>query len=291
MTTDIKSQIKAEVDAAIAENPKIAALADAIGRVQSGPVNAYADDPGYEPHRRAYREIVKKAGVSGKASPKIHVRAKDESAEIEIYDPIDEEPFGVSAKMVTSELKALRKKGVKSLDLRINSPGGSVFEAQAIYARLQEWPGNITVHVDSLAASAASVIAMAGDKIKMAAGAQMMIHAPWTIAIGNARDFRDTADLLDRVQRSITKAYTARTGLDEKKVGDLLNHLPDGTWMDAEQAVELGFADEVVEPVRVAASYDVGRWLDMYNAPKKVVEELTSMSVDDAEKIVAEMVS
>ena len=137
------------------------------------------------------------------------------------------------------------------------------------------------------------MIAVAANKTIIAETAEIMIHAPWTVAAGNAREFRDVADLLDRVQRNLVKAYIRKTALGEEEIVSMLNELPDGTWLDAEKAVELGFADEINEDTtRVAAGPNLGSWLAAYKAPDEVVEKLTKqpeMSLEDAEAIIARM--
>ena len=176
MSKDIQAQIRADVDDAIANSPKIAELAEAIGRIErSADHEPFARDPGYQIYQRTQQKFRDIGIAAGKEAPKIVARKNEDFAEVLIYDPIDEEPFGVSAKTVVDEIKKFRDGGVKRLDLRLDSPGGNVYMAQTIYSRLQEWPGQLNVYIDSAAFSAASVIAMAGDKIKIAAGAWMMI--------------------------------------------------------------------------------------------------------------------
>ena len=288
---DIKDEIRREVDEAIADGRIDRRIAAAIGRVRNDDQSVmFSDHPGYEPYRRAHRHIARNLAAGALPERKLHAAKKGERGVIEIYEPIDEDGYGVSAMAVVRQLNTYRKEGVKDLDLRISSPGGSVFEAITMYARLQEWPGDITVYIDSVAASAASIVAMVGNTIKIGASAAFMIHRPWTIAIGNDMDFEDTAELLRMIKRNICKTYTARTGLDEKKVMEMVDALPDGTWLEAEEAVAMGFADEVVEPTRVAASFDVGRWLALYQAPANVVEKIKpEMSLDEADGILAEM--
>lgn len=171
--------------------------------------------------------------------------------EIFIYGPIGSSFFedSVSAKQFARDLRGL--KDVKAIDLRINSEGGDVFEAQAIYTLLQEHEARITVHVDGVAASAASFIAMAGDRIKISESAFVMIHNAWTIALGDGDEFRRMADLLDTVNGAIRDKYAARTGQTPEAVAEMMAA---ETWMDGPAAVERGFADEVVENLRVAAA-------------------------------------
>lgn len=131
------------------------------------------------------------------------------------------------------------------LTVRINSPGGDVYAGVSIYNALSEHEGQVTVKVDGVAASIASVIAMAGDKIVMNPGAMMMVHKPWTVAMGNSDDLEEAAAYLKKVGSSIVPIYTERTGQTEDKINELLDA---ETWMTAAEAVELGFADEAIKP-------------------------------------------
>lgn len=126
----------------------------------------------------------------------------------------------------------------------INSPGGDVFAAAQIYNMLMDYKGNVTVKVDALAASAASVIAMAGTMVQMSPVAMMMIHNPMTVAIGDSEEMKKAGAMLDEVKESIMNAYEIKTGLNRTKI----SHLMDSeSWFNARKAVELGFADEISE--------------------------------------------
>lgn len=129
------------------------------------------------------------------------------------------------------------------LTVHINSPGGDVFAGVAIYNALKDYSkGKVVVKVDGLAASIASVVAMAGDEIIMSPGSMMMIHNPWSIGVGSSDELRKAADTLDQIKDSILPIYTERSGMSEDEVKDLMDA---ETWMTAEKAVELGFADTV----------------------------------------------
>ena len=136
------------------------------------------------------------------------------------------------------------KQHAGDLTVVINSPGGDVFAGLAIYNALVNHNGNVTVRVDGLAASIASVIAMAGDKIVMSPGSMIMIHRPSVCAMGTVDDMEKAKDVLTKIEEGITPIYAKRTGLDEDKIAELLEA---ETWMLADKAVELGFADEVSE--------------------------------------------
>lgn len=134
--------------------------------------------------------------------------------------------------------------GSGDVTIWLNSPGGDCVAASQIYAMLMDYKGNITVKIDGIAASAASVIAMAGTKVLMSPTALMMIHNPLTIAIGDTEEMMKAISMLDEVKESIINAYEIKTGLSRAK----LSHYMDGeTWMNANKAIELGFADGLIE--------------------------------------------
>ena len=171
------------------------------------------------------------------------VRAEDESSDVVdllIYDAIDDF-WGVSAAAVADALT--RAKDAKTIRVSVNSPGGDAFAGMAIYNTLRKHSAKVEVEIDGMAASAASLIAMAGDTIRMAKGAMMMIHAPWTITIGDATEHRSQADFLDKLAGQYIDAYVERSGSDEKQITKWVN---DETWFDADEAVDAGLADEVM---------------------------------------------
>ena len=142
--------------------------------------------------------------------------------------------------------------GSGDITVWINSPGGDCIAAAQIYNMLMDYKGNVTVKVDGIAASAASVIAMAGTKVLVSPVSMLMIHNPMTVAFGNSAEMQKAIDMLDSVKDSILNAYEIKTGLSRAK----LSHLMDAeTWMDANKAIELGFADELMQ--RPAATDEV----------------------------------
>jgi len=170
----------------------------------------------------------------------------DGEAELSIYDEIG--GFGVRAKDFIADLRELKGQHVH---LRINSPGGSVTDGTAIFNALRRHEGGLTVHVDALGASMASVLAMAGAPTLIADNAMLMIHNPWTVSMGGSDELRRTADILDKLKASIRRAYTQKTGLNSDEVQTLMD---DETWLDATEAVALGFADAIEEGVAAAAT-------------------------------------
>lgn len=191
--------------------------------------------------------------------------AASATPELYLYDEIGPAYWGlIDAKMVIDALEEFKGQRVV---VRINSPGGSVFEANAIYNALSRHPGGVDVEIDALAASAASYIAMAGKRIGIAENAMMMIHNAWTIAIGNANDLRETAALLDKMDATITDMYAARSGTDREQIA---SWSAAETWFTAKEAVEAGLADEISLPLQTAAN--LGH-VAFRNAPKPLVEE------------------
>lgn len=172
-------------------------------------------------------------------------KAEDDSAEIFIYDAIVSSDLeanwwgGVSAQAF---VKALRDITAGTIHLRINSPGGDVFAARAIETALREHKAKVIVHVDGVAASAATFIAMAGDEIVMSAGAMFMIHKAWTVAWGNADDLAKTMDLLNKIDGTLVNTYAKRTGQGDARIAEWMAA---ETWFTADEAVQYGFADSV----------------------------------------------
>jgi ATP-dependent Clp protease protease subunit len=161
---------------------------------------------------------------------------------LRLEGPIDEESFWgdeVTPKTFREELEA----DSGDITVWINSPGGNVFAAAEIYTMLRDYQGAVTVKIDAIAASAASVIAMAGNKVLMSPVAMLMIHDPSTIAMGNARDMEKAISTLNEVKESIINAYAFKTGLTHSRIAKLMEN---ETWMNAKKAVELGFADEIL---------------------------------------------
>ena len=176
---------------------------------------------------------------------------------------------------------ALKSLGdVKSINLHINSPGGSVFEGIAIYNMLKQNSARINVYIDGLAASIASVIAMSGDAIFMPSNSMMMVHNPWVMAIGNASELRKQADDLDQITKSSVQTYLAKAGdkLDEKTLTQLMD---DETWLTAQEAVDYGLADEVMEPNKAVASINK-QFVSRY---RHVPEQLIKQAEHDDNKL------
>ncbi len=199
------------------------------------------------------------------------IRATTEGAELSIHDEIG--AYGVSAKDFINELGQLP--GDAALTLRLNSPGGSVFDAVAIYNALKRHASPVTVSIDGIAASAASYIAMAGDEIIMPENAFLMIHDPSGLVMGTAADMRAMAEALDKIAGALVKGYAAKSGKAEDEVAALMAA---ETWFTASEALEAGFADSLSEPVKIAASFDVTHFR---NAPPEAVEAVARATGSD----------
>lgn len=184
----------------------------------------------------------------------VEFKAAGSRGEIWLYDQIGESFWGdgISAKTFQKELAALGR--ITTLNVRINSPGGDVFDGLAIYNQLKTHPARVVVDVDGLAASIASVIAMAGDEVRMAANSMMMIHNPHGMAVGDASEMQRVAALLQQVKGSLSDTYAARTGQQKDQLNAWMD---DETWMSAETAVQYGFADAVTNAQQVSASFNL----------------------------------
>ncbi len=195
----------------------------------------------------------------------IRFQARGSRGEIWLYGPVgDSWGEGMSAKQFSSELAGLGK--VDSIALHVNSEGGSVFDGIAIYNQLDRHPAQIEVSIDGLAASIASVIAMAGDSIVMADNAMMMIHDPYGVSFGDSAEMRRTADLLDQIKVSIVNTYAKRTGMESARLSELMAA---ETWMDADTAKKSGFVDVVSGALPIAACASID-WSKFKNAPDRL---------------------
>lgn len=184
----------------------------------------------------------------------IFAKKSDTVGELWVYEVIGEDWWtggGVTAKKVTEALASLT--GVKTLNIFINSPGGDIFEAKAILTNLQRFDAEKVVYVDGIAASAATFIAMAGDRIVTAPHANWMIHEASALAYGRAEDMRAMADLLDKQNQDMAETYARQT---EQPVSEMLRLMSEETWMTAQEALDQGFTDEVVESDPVPAEED-----------------------------------
>ncbi len=208
----------------------------------------------------------------------------EKKAEIIIYSAIGQDYWGdgtyLSAKAFSEELKKLDP-DVNEITVRINSPGGDVFDGVTIYNRLKQHKAKIVVYIDGLAASIASVIALAGDEIHMGEGALYMVHLPWTWAMGNRMELDNTVSRLMDVEEQMISIYSKKSGLDRAEVKSLLEA---ETWMGAEEAIEKGFVDsKVEESLPIAASILDARWIN--RKPKMAYKSETQVITQEIEEL------
>jgi ATP-dependent Clp protease protease subunit len=188
---------------------------------------------------------------------------------ITMFDLIGEDFWsggGITAKSVTAQLRAI---GERPVTVQINSPGGDMFEGIAIYNVLREHPQEVTVQVMGMAASAASVIAMAGDQVEIGAASFFMIHDAWVLAIGNRHDMAETAAFLEPFDAAMRDVYAARTGL---KADDVAKMMDAETWLSGQSAIDKGFADALLAADKVTRD-------DQTKAEDRRVNEIRAMEL------------
>lgn len=191
--------------------------------------------------------------------------------ELSLYGEISNETWWgdeVTPKQFKEDLDALGD--IEELNVYINSPGGEVFAGQTIYSMLKRHKAKVNVYIDGLAASIASLIAMAGDRVVMPENAMMMIHSPWTIAVGNAEEFRKIAEDMDKIRDSMVVSYEARSALTKEEVVQMLDA---ETWLSAGDCLTYGFADEIEETKQVAACLDRIILSRYKNTPEELLYE------------------
>lgn len=209
------------------------------------------------------------------------------AAEILIYEDIGEGWFGgMSSKTFAENLQSLGD--VNQINVRINSPGGSVFDGIAIYNLLRQHEAKITTTIDGIAASIASIIFMAGDIRKSAKNGTMMVHAPWTIAAGNAEELREQAEVLEMLGDSLADTYSVRSGLGINAIKDMM---AEETWLDSQQLMDNNFVSEVIEELPIAAGINFD-FSSFRNCPERVinryqekVKKVNQMNLDARAKI------
>lgn len=197
----------------------------------------------------------------------IHAKSDENPNTVTIYDVIGEDPWTGGGVTVNRIDAALRKIGAENpIEVHLNSPGGDMFEGIAIYNRLREHKGEITVKIMGLAASAASIIAMAGDRVEIGAASFLMIHDCWVMAIGNRHDMAETAAFLAPFDAAMASVYAERTGIP---VADIATMMDNETWINGADAVERGFADALLAADEIEeddAKAEAGRGLNALRA-------------------------
>ena len=203
--------------------------------------------------------------------------------------------FGVSAQSFVEEIKEYEG---KELAIHINSLGGEVFDGMAIYSIIQRRKAKTTVYIEGIAASIASVIALAADEVIMSENSLLMIHNAWGGTQGDASEMRKQADVLDKITNEIAEIYVKKTNLPYDEIIRLMS---EETWLTAEEAVAMGFVDSISEPIKVAAKYDVSKFknitmekvektLSINNKKKiKMTEELKSWFNSKVDDIIAKV--
>lgn len=185
---------------------------------------------------------------------------KAKESDIYLYDEIGY--WGIQAEEFVKELVAM---DYAEINLHINSPGGNVFEGNAIYNALQMHPSKIITHVEGVAASMASVIALAGDEVRIAEGAYFMIHDPWSMVVGSAEDFRKEASVLDKIGDTLINAYEKKMNVDRDEIKQMM---ADESWFNADEAIENGLADMLTGESSQAAKFDMSVY---NNVPNEIV--------------------
>jgi len=205
------------------------------------------------------------------------------TAELVIYGEIGNDLWGdgVTAKDVLKSLRGLDD-SVSSIRVMLNSIGGSVTEGLAIYDLLKREPRTISVEIDGIAASAASVIALAGSTVGIAENAMMMIHNAWGIVMGNKDDMRETADLLEKFDERIVSIYRAKTDQDVETIIAAMNV---ETWFDAQEAVDWGLADAILSASEAAAKIGATFDLSRFNRVPKSLKYSDGMGADIKEQM------
>jgi len=190
--------------------------------------------------------------------PKAKVQEKE--ATIYLYDTIGNDLWGgINATIMVKEINDLK---VNMIHVRINSPGGDVFGARAIHTALSQHPAKIITHIDGLAASAASYLALAADEIEIAEGAFFMIHDAWAFQIGDKNDMLSMAELLEKIDGTLVADYQKKTGREEAEIKAWMSA---ETWFTAEEAFEAGFVDRIYEGKKAENKFDLSAFR---NAPK-----------------------
>ena len=213
----------------------------------------------------------------------------------DIYIFNDIGTFGVSAQSFIEEIKEYED---NELAIHINSLGGEVFDGMAIYSIIQRRKAKTTVYIEGIAASIASVIAVAADRVIMSENSLLMIHNAWGGGNGDASEMRKQADVLDKISNEIAEIYVKKT---KRPYNEIVDMMREETWLTAEEAVALGFADAISEPIKVAAKYDVSKFKNITNEEVektlninkkkkiKMTEELKSWFNSKVEEIIAKV--
>ena len=224
----------------------------------------------------------------------IQSKASNEIVDIYIFDEIGS--FGMNAQSFIDEIKPYKN---SPISLHINCVGGDVFDGMAIYNILKKRTAETTVYIEGIAASMGSVIALAADKVVMAENSLFMIHNAWGGAMGESKELKKTANLLEKISNEIADIYIKKTNLPYDKVKEMMD---EETWLNADEALELGFIDSISDAIKVAAKYDVSKFKNITNEEiksklsinlksKKMTEELKNWFNSKIEDIITRVKS
>ena len=213
-----------------------------------------------------------------------------ETADIYIFDEIG--TYGVTAQDFISEIKGLKD---MPINLRINSLGGDVFDGMAMYNVIKRREAKTTVYIEGIAASIATIIALGADEVIMAENSLFMIHNAWGGTSGEAKDMRKTAETLDKITSELTDIYVKKTGLSYDALAEMMD---EESWLNAQEAFDLGFIDTISDSIKVAAKYDVSKFKNITQEEiknklsininnKKMTNELKDWFNSKVEEIVA----
>lgn len=223
---------------------------------------------------RSEREAVArvKAGKPAQISPATVMDAAKDEATVYVYDAIGGW-WGLDPKEWVPAFAAIK---AKTIHLRINSPGGSVFDAETIRTAIAQHPANVIAHIDGMAASAATSVAIAANEVEMSSGAMWMIHNAWGWAMGGAKEMRDYADLLEKINGNIRAEYGRKTGTGEEQLAEWMDA---ETWFTAAEALEHGFVDRIFSAAAPDEDDD-----DANNAAATVAPGVNVASGEEADK-------
>lgn len=204
------------------------------------------------------------------------IKQQADAAEVMIYDEIGQ--WGITAKQFAADFGNIK---ASTINIRINSAGGDVFDGLAVYQTIRAHPAETVVTIDGLAASIASIIALGGKKVKMAENAYMMIHNPWTMAMGDAAELRKQADVLEKLSATSADIYAAKS---KKSTDDCRAMMNAETWMDAKQALEMGFCDSIVDGNKEVVPAALAKAMLKFNPPEKLRKIAASLIQRSAEQ-------
>jgi len=194
----------------------------------------------------------------------------DKTADIYIFDEIG--TYGVTAQEFITDIKDLKD---MPINLRINSLGGDVFDGMAMYNVIKRREAKTTVYIEGIAASIATIIALGADEVVMAENSLFMIHNAWGGTMGEAKDMRKSADTLDKISNELTDIYRKKTGLSYDALAEMMD---EETWLNADEAYELGFIDTISDSIKVAAKYDVSKFK---NITQEEIQNKLSININN----------